>query len=197
MIPPHSQDRESSIMSKYLAALLLTAAVLRANMEFSGFFLTSKNAYYTMTDTTARTTSGWLTTGQSFSGYTIVEFDREHDVLLVRHGAETLRLPLREGKVKAGRMTIVGTISMGQDQTISDVRATLFIGEEVAFPLKDGVTLHLKAELRPDGNLTYRSRFDVKEKDGTTKTLGSPTVVAVPGHAFSVKVGTLGYAFSP
>jgi hypothetical protein len=177
--------------------LLLLATGLRAELEFSGFFTTPQSARFALTDPATKTSSGWLKLGQSFAGYTVDSFDAEREVLIVKRGAESLHLKLREAKVQSGRATITGTVSVAADEKIEGVRATLFLGEETAFPLKDDLTLHLKAERRPDGNLLYSARFVARQPDGSEKTVAAPRLVALPGAPFSIRIGELGFAFKP
>jgi len=134
-----------------------------------------------LADPATKTSSGWLKLGQSFAGYTVDAFDAEREVLTLKRGSESLRLKLRDAKVQSGRATITGTVSIAADE-IEGVRATLFLGEESAFPLKDGMTLHLKAERHSDGNVLYSARFVVLQPDGSEKTVAAPRLVALPAH---------------
>lgn len=184
-------------LRRVLGLLLLLTATLRAELEFSGFFTTPQSARFTLTDPATKTTSGWLKLGQSFAGYTLDAFDAEHEVVTLKRGSESLRLKLRDAKVLLGRATITGTVSIAADEKIEGVRATLFLGEESSFPLKDGMNLHLKAERRPDGNMLYSARFVMLQPDGSVKTVAAPRLVALPGAPFSIRIGELGFAFKP
>jgi len=86
-------------MKNYLALLLLCTAGLRAEIEFSGFFITSKEALFSLSDTETQRSSGWLKIGQSFGTYTLLSFDREQDVITLKQGERLLKIPLRESKV--------------------------------------------------------------------------------------------------
>jgi hypothetical protein len=186
-----------NIMKTYLTLLLLCAVSVRAEIEFSGFFTTPQSARFSLADPATKTSSGWLKLGQSFAGYTVDTFDAEREVLTLKRGAERLQLKLRDAKVQSGRATITGNVSLSADEKIEGVRATLFLGEEAAFPLKDDMTLHLTAERRPDGNMLYSARFVVRQPDGTDKTVAAPQLVALPGAPFSIRIGELGFAFKP
>src|SRR5687767_5769283 len=111
-------------MKKYLAILFLTALGLRGEMEFSGFFLTSKEALFSITDTDNKRSSGWLKIGQSFAGFSIVSFDREHEIITLKQDGRLLKIPLRASKVKGGRATITGSLKF-LDEKVEDVRASL------------------------------------------------------------------------
>ena len=184
-------------MIKYLALLAIGVVVLRAELQFSGFFQTPKESLYSLSDTENNVSSGWLKIGQSFRGYTVVSFDREREVITLKKAEQSLELHLRESKVKDGKMTISGIITLGLGEQLGGVRASIFLGEETVFPLKDGVTLHLTAKRLPDGNMLFRSRFVLRQKDGTEKIESAPTVTTRPGQPFAVRVGELGYQFTP
>jgi hypothetical protein len=180
----------------FLALLLLTALGLRAELEFSGFFLTSTDAHFSLTETEGNRSSGWLKIGEAFGGYTLVAFDREREILTLQQAGRTRELPLRTAKVKDGKATIRGTIAFRGEQ-VEGVRASLFLGEEAVFPLKNGVTFRIKPESRPDGTLLYRAKFVTLQPDGTEKVLSAPAVVALPGKAFAIQLGDLGFSFTP
>jgi hypothetical protein len=183
-------------MKTYLAILFLTTLGLKAEIEFSGFFTTSKQELFSLTDTEPNRSSGWLKIGQSFGGFTIESFDREHEVLTIKQGERLLKLPLRPSKVKDGRSTISGSLKF-LNEKLEGVRASLFFGEETSFPLKDGITFRIRPERHSDGNILYRAKFVAIDKDGVEKTLASPTVVAIPGQPFGIQVGDFGYSFAP
>jgi hypothetical protein len=178
-------------------AFLLTVLSARAEIEFSGFFTTNKEAHFALTDTESRTASGWLKLDQSFRDYTLAAFDAEKETLTLRRGGQSLVLPLRTAKVKAGKSTISGTISIANGEKIEGVHATLFLGEEATFPVRDGITLYLKAVVLPNGNYEYSSRFILRTPDGKEEMVAAPRVVVLPGHPFGIKVGDYGYSFKP
>jgi hypothetical protein len=184
-------------MKRILILLALTAASLRAEPQFSGFFLTTNESLFTLSDKDSGESSGWLKIGESFHSYTIKSFDREHEVITVEKDGQPLRLNLRESKVKDGKMTINGTITLWPDQRVQSVHASLFLGEEEVFPLKEGVSLHLTAERRPDGNILYHPRLVTQDKDGKESSDSWPFIVTTPGGGFSIRIGDLGFSFKP
>jgi hypothetical protein len=183
-------------MRTYFLVLLLSAAGLRADIEFSGFFTTSKEALFTLTETEGRHSSGWLKIGQSFGAYTIVSFDREHEVIALKQGERLLNVPLREAKVKSGRATITGSLKLMNDQ-VDGVRASLFFGEETSFPLRNGMIFRIKPEQLPDGNILYHAQFVEVGADGIEHTRAVPSVIAIPGKPFGIQMGEFGYSFAP
>jgi hypothetical protein len=186
-------------MKKYLTILLLTSLGLRGEMEFSGFFITSKESLFSITDSENMRSSGWLKIGQSFGGYTVVSFDRDHEVLTLKQGDRSLEVPLRVSKIKDGKSTISGTITLPNEH-VEGVQASLFLGEEAMFPLKDGGMFFLKPEKRPDGNILYRARISSRKPDGTEENFNFPAVVALPGTSFGVMStggGAIGFEFKP
>lgn len=183
-------------MKTFLAILLLTTLGLKAEMEFSGFFTTSQEALFILTDTETKHSSGWLKLGQSFGGYRLVSFEKEKDILTLEQGERSLQLPLRTSKVKEGRTTISGTLRF-QNEKIEGVRATLVLGEEASFPLKNGVAFRIRAEQRPDGNILYRTKFVTTDEDGTERVHSAPAVITLPGKPFGIQNGDFGYFFTP
>jgi len=184
-------------MKKYFALLFISAASLQADLQFAGFFTTAKESFYSLTEVESNVSSGWLKRGQSFRGYTIMSFDEEHDVITLKKSDQTLELRLKDSKVKSGKMTITGSIVVGVNEQIESVRASLFLGEEAVFPIKDGVTLHLTPEMRLDGNIRYRSRFVTKVENGNEEVTTAPDVVTRVGQSFGIRAGSFGYTFKP
>lgn len=183
-------------MKTYLAILLFCTVTLRAEIEFSGFFTTSREALFSLSDTETKRSSGWLKIGQSFGSYTLLSFDREQDVITLKQGEQLLKIPLRASKVKDGRATISGSLKF-LNEKVEGVRASLFFGEETSFPLKNGITFRIKPEQRPDGNIVYHAKFIAAGEDGAEKVLSAPSVVAIPGKQFGIQIGDFGYSFTP
>jgi hypothetical protein len=182
-------------MRTYLALLLLAVASLRADVEFSGFFITSHDALFSLTDTETKRASGWLKIGQSFGGYRVVSFDRANEVITLAQGERMRPIALRASKVKDGRATIHGSLKFLNGE-IEGVHAVLFMGEEASFPLKNGMTFRIKPDQLPDGNIGYDTKFVTMEQ-GTERTLSSLSVVAIPGKSFGIKIGDYGFSFTP
>ena len=180
----------------YALLFLFTVTGLRAEIEFSGFFLTAREALFYLTETEGHRSSGWLKIGQSFDDYALVSFDPGREAITLRQGGRLREVPLRASKVKDRRVILTGTITLRQEQ-VEGVRASLFLGEEGVFPLKDGVTLRIRSEERPDGNIVYHSRFDVKNADGLEEPMNCPSIIARPGSTFSMRMGDLGFTFKP
>jgi hypothetical protein len=173
-------------MKKCLTVLLFTSLALRGDMEFSGFFITSKESLFVITDTESKRSSGWLKIGQSFSGYTVMSFDRNHEMLTLGRGDRSLELPLRASKTEDGKATISGTITLLNGEAEA-VKASLFLDEEAMFPLKDGAIFYLKPESRPDGSILYHARITSRKPDGKEETFSFPRIVALPGASFGVR----------
>lgn len=183
-------------MKTYLTLLLLCAASLRAEIEFSGFFTTSHEAFFSISDTETHRSSGWLKIGQSFGSYTLLSFDGKQDVITLKQGERLLNIRLRASKVKEGPATISGSLKF-MNEKIEGVRASLFFGEEASFPLKNGIMFRLKTERHQDGNILYHAKFVAVSEDGTEKVLSAPSVVAIPGQPFGIQIGDFGYSFTP
>lgn len=184
-------------MRTYLLFLLLTSTLgLRAEIEFSGFFITSQRALFSISDTSDQRSSGWLKIGDSFRGYTLVSFDAKREVVSVRRVDELLEIPLRASKVKDGNASVSGTI-MFLNQQVEGVRATLFLGDEMVFPIGTGLTFRIMPELLSDGNILYRAKFVKADDQGVEETLSAPSVVALRGQPVGIQIGKFGFSFSP
>ena len=183
-------------MKTYLAILLFCTLGLRAEIEFSAFFITSKAALFSLTDTAAQRSSGWLKIGQSFGSYTLLSFEREQDIITLKQGERLLKIRLRTSKVKDGRATISGSLKFLNGK-VEGVRASLFFGEEASFPLKHGIAFRIRPEQLPDGNILYHAKFVTTGENGAEKVLSTPSVVAIPGTPFGIQSGDYGYSFAP
>jgi hypothetical protein len=183
--------------TKILTLLAISACCLRAEIQFSGYFITPNEALYTLSDTDGGESSGWLKAGDSFRGYSIASFDREREIITLTKDGKSLDLHLRESKVRDGKMTINGLITLGPGQQGEVVRASLFLGQDAAFPVRDGLVLHLTAERMADGNILYRPSFSTRGSDGKESSTPFPFVVARPGDSFSIWNGDLGFSFKP
>jgi hypothetical protein len=180
--------------------LLLSACILpaaRADVEFVGVLITPQKSLFALSDTTSGRTD-WLTVGKSFAGYEVTSFDPASDTLVLRAAGAEKRVRLKDdAKIKSARLEIVGTVTVGMGETTDVVRATLLFDQENTFPLQEGVTCRITPHRQPDGNILYRASFDRVLSDKSTARIAMPAIIALPGHPFSIKVGDLGFAFSP
>lgn len=173
---------------------VLGLAVGRAEIEYAGFLQGPDGVQVTLTDAASGQSSGWLKPGQSFQGHAVVTSDARR-VVLEKDGHQ-LERPLREAKIKDGRMIVRGSVSAGRWGQLPDIKVALFVGEEAVFPLHANLTLHLKVERRPDGNLLYRARF-IERNEGREDVLAAPAIIARPDGPFALRVGDYGFSFSP
>jgi hypothetical protein len=181
---------------KVFLLLALAACSLRADLEFSGYFLTPDESLFTLSEKDGET-SEWLPLGGSFHSCTIKSFDRVSEVITVDEAGRLVQLHLRDSKVKEGRTTITGKITLWPGPQEESFQASFYSGEEEVFPIKEGVTLHLTAKMRPDGNVLYRSRLVTRNKDGIESSEDWPFMISPPGKEFSIRVGDLGFSFKP
>jgi hypothetical protein len=184
-------------MKKLLLLFVLLFSRLGAEIEFSGFFLTSKAALFTLSDRATQQTSGWLKIGQTFAGYTVESFDRETEIVTLKQGERRLALGLRQSAVRQANATIRGTITLSGGRELKDVQASLFFDEAAVFPLEEGITLHLTPSLRPDGTVLYTGKIEQRKPDGQIEVISAPKIVTRRGEAFGLRIGDYGFAFKP
>jgi hypothetical protein len=70
-----------------------------ASLEFSGFLQSKTETRFMITDLSDRKTSGWIVVGDTFRGYALVAFDAKDEAVVLKKGAETVRLPVKQAKV--------------------------------------------------------------------------------------------------
>src|SRR4051812_6729129 len=87
----------------FIVLLSFTTRVWSATLEFSGYLQTDAGTKFVVTETETARSSGWLTIGQAFNGYTILGFDPKREVLSVRNETSTLQLPLKVARVNAAK----------------------------------------------------------------------------------------------
>ncbi|MSU24008.1 MAG: hypothetical protein EXS32_09335 [Opitutus sp.] len=167
-----------------------------AEIEFTGLLVMRAKTLFALTETSTGE-SGWRQQGQAFAGAEITDYDAQDDTLTFTKDGAKIRVRLKDGKVKAGRLEITGSVTLGVGEKMEVVRATLAFDEETVFPLKDGLVCRITPQLRPDGNYLFRSSFERVGADGKTEKLSAPTVVTLPGVPFRIVVGDLGFGFTP
>jgi hypothetical protein len=84
----------------FLIALTWCSSGLSATLEFSGYIESRNEFRFIITDIDEKSSSGWITIGQSFNGHRLVAFDRQKEVLSVKKGESTLELRLKESRVQ-------------------------------------------------------------------------------------------------
>lgn len=173
------------------------APAARAEIEFVGILVTPQLTRFALGDTSVAKTD-WVTRGSLFSGYKVESFDAKTDTLTLSRDGTELRLRLKDdAKVKAARLELTGAISFGVDEKIEIERATLLFDQETVFPLKDGITYRITPTRRPDGNISYRIAVERTLAENKMERLSAPSVIAGPEKRFSVRIGELGFSFTP
>jgi hypothetical protein len=178
----------------FVFALLI--APLRAEIEFAGIFVTSRQSQFALMDKSSGE-SGWRKLGQSFAGAELTGYDAKEDTLVLSQNGATLRLRLKDAKVKAARVEIAGVISLGPAEKMEVIRGMLVFDQENVFPLSDGLVCRITPSLRPDGNILYRAFFEQTGPDGKVETLNAPSVIVLPDSPFAIRIGELGFSFTP
>lgn len=168
-----------------------------AALELTGFFVLSDNAHFVFVDSDSNATSGWLRVGDSFQGWRVDKFQPERDEVVMVRGDERVSVSLRSATILEDRIAFAGDIAVGSGDVVNVSQGLLRFGEETSYPVTDTITLYLKATRRPDGNITYASRFEAKKDDGTTEVLGGPRVTNRPGQPFSMTMGNLSFTLQP
>jgi len=166
-------------------------------IEFIGILaLPQKTLFALSTPSSGQST--WVGLEQNFGGYCVAEYDRQTDTLTLTKAGATRRVRLKDdAKVKASRLELNGTVTVGSGEQIGVVRATLVLDEENIFPLKDDITCRIKPERRPDGNILYRVTFERILAANKTERISAPSLVARPGERFSLQMDDFGFAFTP
>lgn len=184
-------------MRRTALLLALAAASLRADLEFSGLYIAGGDPQFTVSEGATGEASGWLGIGGAFHAYTLRAFDREHEVLTVEKDGACARLRLREPRVKDGRMSIDGTLTLWPGPSTKPFHASLYLGEAQSFPLRNGEALRLKVERRPDGTLLYHPTLVTRDAAGRETAEVWPSLLTAPGGEFSLRVGDAGLSFKP
>ena len=162
----------------HLVLVLLLATALRAlgALEFAGFMSDARAIRFVLTDTETGTHSAWISVGQSFRGYTIVDFEIKSEILVVQHDSQILRLPLRASKIRddsAAPAPSTITVSFGDQSSIS-------VRDEPALLAALEVELRRAATLSPQPTVAIRASektpmsvlravFDLCKKSGLQK----------------------------
>ena len=180
-----------------LSAIMAAPLAARAEIEFTGVFLTSRQSSFALADTVSSQTA-WVSVGHDFEGYTVKRFDPKSDTLTLEKAGAESQLKLKDvAKIKSARLEIAGTITSGQGETATVTRATLEFGQESAFPLADGGVLRVTPTLRPDGNILYRAAFERVAAGVVVEKIASPSVIARPADPFKIVIGDYSFAFAP
>ena len=177
--------------------LCFLTSMAEAAIEFCGYTIVDNVANFSLQDMTDKTSSPWITVGKAFHGYKITAFDAGKELLSVMTSeGVTTQLALRPAPIKDSRIRISGSIKVGTGESVDVTRATLVMGEETVFALKNGLTLRLKPSPF-EGNIRYDAVFEKQQPNGTQKVLSSPALVARPNQPFQIQIGDLGFSFEP
>jgi hypothetical protein len=113
-----------------------------AVLEFSAYLGTERTHLFVLTNRETSESSGWLTVGQVFQGYTITEFDPANDVLVLQQGGKNIRVNLKASRIEKARK-----------KPASPVRALIEDGLELRMTLSADGVLSLKGHAFPGETL--------------------------------------------
>ena len=180
-----------------IAVLFSCASALRAEIEFVGIMVTPQKTLFALTDTTTAR-NDWVAVGGIFAGHKVSEFRAQDDTLALTKGEKTIRIRLKDdAKVQASRVELTGTISLGEGENVEVIRATMQFDQENVFPLKDGMVCRITPKRRDDGTITYTASFERTFADNKRERISVPTIVALAGQPFSMRIGDFGFSFAP
>lgn len=134
------------MIKKALILLIAIAPPLSAKIEFAGVFYLGNEGNFSLIDSDAGESSGWLREGQSFQGYKIESYDRIKEVLHLVSSDEHLDLKLRPAVVQAERIILRGNLKIGADKEVAIDNAVIVVGEETRFPIDDQSWMKLTVE---------------------------------------------------
>lgn len=89
-----------------IVPLLLVTIPLHGALEFSGYMKSGDAVQFVIMDVDARVTSGFLVVGSTFRGHKVIAFDPEREVLLLEREGKTIRLPLKDSRVREGSSAV-------------------------------------------------------------------------------------------
>ena len=88
-------------MKLFTLFLVSFSTLTAANLEFVGYLTSSSGTRFVISDLDSRTSSEWLAKGESFHGFTVLDFDSKEEVLsLADATASTVRLHIKQSKVQ-------------------------------------------------------------------------------------------------
>jgi len=74
-----------------------------AALEFTGYMRSKDTLQFFVTDLSSGATSGWLTIGSVFEDHKIAAFEVPEEVLVLEHNGQSIRLTLKEPRVRNGK----------------------------------------------------------------------------------------------
>jgi hypothetical protein len=178
-------------------ALLGGSGVAHAAIEFVGLLATPQRTLFALTNTESGKTA-WVELGKGFDNYTVARFDAPAETLTLTSAGKETQLRLKDdAKIKSARLDLSGTISFGIGEQLEVVRATLPFDEETVLPLKDGMVCKVTPHRLENGHLEFRAVFERILAENKTERIAAPRVTVLPGRPFSIKIGDVGFSFSP
>lgn len=179
-----------------LCTFLAFTSIARAGMDFTGVFVTSRGSKFALVDTAAGRSS-WLSIGDRFDGYEVIEYNAPEQVLTLKKADEIVRLKLLKSQVKEGYFPLSGKITVGSGEATMVSDATFIVGVENTFPIEKGLILRLKAERITGGNLKYSSSLERTLPNGEKQWIQAPAMVGRPNQPVILQVEDYHFEFNP
>lgn len=187
-----------SVRSLTLILLLgLLPASVSAEIEFVGILAAGNKTLFAVTDTQSDRTA-WVALGDTFSEHKIIGYDRAADTLTLNKAGTELRIHLRDdAKIKAARLELTGSMTLGAEEPLQIARATLLFDQENVFPLQDGVVYRITPKRLDDGTLEFSILVERTLAPNKIERVAAPKIRTLAGQPFKLQVGDAGFAFTP
>lgn len=184
---------------RIVALLLLTVALVRAEIEFRGVLTALDKTLLGLADTATPDAPEWVTTGETFAGWTVGDYNAATQTLqlskdgvnLLVHrkdaGGTTPRLLQGQAGFKVGNRTVEQPVAMDFDQT-------------TVLALGDGQSGKILPHQLPDGNISYQVTLESTAPasgNRTTTHILQSGVTAQPGIPFTILTANFSFSFTP
>lgn len=191
----------SPLPVRIFALLLLTAGLVRAEIEFRGVLVALDKSLFGLADSAAPDAQEWVTTGDTFAGWTVGDYNPATRTLQLTKDGDTQTVRLKEpvpeattplvlqGKAgfKVGNRTVEQPVAMDYD------RATVL-------NMGDGQTGKITPHQLPDGSISYQVVVETVVPAGGNRTatkVANSGVTALPGTPFTIQTSNLTFSFTP
>ncbi len=184
---------------RIFALLLLSAALARAEIEFRGVLTALDKTLFGLADTAAPDAPEWVTTGETFAGWIVGDYNATAQTLqltkdgvnLTVHlkdtGGTTPRFLQGQAGFKIGNRTVEQPVAMDFDQT-------------TVLALGDGQSGKVLPHKLPDGNISYQVTVETTTPatgNRTTTHILQSGVTAEPGIPFTILTANFSFSFTP
>ncbi len=164
--------------------------------KFKGYYTTDQHVRCLLKNPNTQESSGWLSIGQRFMGYELVDLDPKYDRIYLAKGNRTFELTLEQHKRRSAPLT-TGKLRAHSKSNSQTWTVEQYDDDVRTLSLPTGARIQWRTSANRDGTITHILSYEEPGAAGHKAITAAPTIVANPEQPFSLQFDDWKIEWSP